>query len=269
MRCSRWLLCVEDVGNAVSTKVGWNPVTRSGFRPMSREKMQSMILQLKKERTEHGDVNQWTHTDWEEAKAEGLDTMDIPVKDRYERDDPTRYDQRAVLFKKEMLRTEQLRGQARVPINHPRDDYDDKYMDVVNYFAARIVWEVEEQYRQRIGVDNAGEFYAKPSDDHSFYNKTYDESDDNRFLQAKYIAFAGAQLDFWKIHHQDIIRAAAALFRKKMWRVRDVAYCDDMCFVFVDNRHQPHAYRAVSAAKSKRFLNKHFGGVSQTRLRGS
>eukprot|EP01063_Lacrimia_lanifica_P009648 TRINITY_DN16582_c0_g1_i1.p1 TRINITY_DN16582_c0_g1~~TRINITY_DN16582_c0_g1_i1.p1 ORF type:complete len:284 (+),score=98.88 TRINITY_DN16582_c0_g1_i1:51-902(+) len=253
-----------------SEMAGWNPVKRSGFRPMSKEKMKAMIARLKEERMELGERQDWTQADWEEAKAEGLDTE-------------RRASKLGSMFKKELERASELRGEVKYTFSDVDPDVgkvqadsdpsaepseDEKIEDLVQYFATRMVWEVEEMYRNRVGTAGGTTFLNKPPEDTTAHDYDYGQADDPRFLQAKYIRFKRVELPFWHKHHRRIIQATAALFQRKLWRVRDIAYCDDMCLVFVDNRHQPHYYRAVSDKKRSAF-NTVWGAPGPSKSKGS
>ena len=278
----RWCSAPSDTA-AGTGEVGmpvYNPVTRSGFKPMSKRKLYDMVKQLKKERMEQGQRSDWTQADWEEAKSEGLDTGIEKVSSHTGPDHDLKFQNR--LYSKEIERAMRLKGHAMEVIYPDREETSQekaerkeeeataaKKRDLVNFFASRIVWEVEEQYRMRLSADDPS-LTRKPS--HWFAENEFrpmSQGPDARLLQAKYVAFEeGPEREFWHEHHVDVIKAATLLFQQKLWRVRDVAYCDNSCFVFVDNRHAPVQYSVVHDAKKGQFRST-WGGTSQTKHRGT
>ena len=240
----------QEHPSVLPSSPSWNPVQRSGFKPMSKQKLEDMVKQLKKERHELGTRNDWTKADWEEAKAEGLDTGASYKKPKiFERDAVRDRDE---VFKKEARRAEKARGHTDRSIVYDgrygdeedakkkgkMDEMERQKHELIVYMARKIVWETEEQYRNRLGIDDASFISRLPEDLGRGMNIMADE--DPRFLQARYVEFFGAELECWKHYHVDIIRETSDQFQKKHWRVRDIAFCDNTCFVFVDNRHRPH-----------------------------
>eukprot|EP01062_Namystynia_karyoxenos_P069320 TRINITY_DN64834_c0_g1_i1.p1 TRINITY_DN64834_c0_g1~~TRINITY_DN64834_c0_g1_i1.p1 ORF type:complete len:308 (+),score=93.90 TRINITY_DN64834_c0_g1_i1:75-926(+) len=259
-----WVQRRQAAGEAEGS---WNPVQRSGFRPMRRHELEKVVARLREERREHGDPAHYTRQDWAEALGEGADAETELLSE----------EQRAERLKRSFTRGLRAPPESDIPdlVDTPEGGAApaaDGLSDMVRYLAEKIVWETEEQYRQRVGVDDP--WFKGRIPTYAMRRKGGQVGEDARFLQAKYVEFQGLELACWHQLHRRVVRVAAELFKRKLWAVRDIAYCDHLCFVYVDNRTQPMGYRAKRyAAKMKGTRDAvsggAWGGYGSMRYRGS
>eukprot|EP01060_Flectonema_neradi_P008208 TRINITY_DN15871_c0_g1_i1.p1 TRINITY_DN15871_c0_g1~~TRINITY_DN15871_c0_g1_i1.p1 ORF type:complete len:285 (+),score=41.97 TRINITY_DN15871_c0_g1_i1:80-856(+) len=224
--------CKDLAVSHASTK--WNVVQRSGFRPMSHKQRQELLNSITREQKEYGtDHRSISETEDQMTHLEGYANFEL-FQGLSKKNAQKLGDRNEVVYDPYA----ELENDNAERAKHPKQER--LLMELVDYFAQRIVYETEEQYRNRIGMNNK-HFYNIPSDDVAFRGMPSTRADDPRFLQAKYIAFKGNELPFWHQHHQKIIERCYDIFQKKLWRVRDIAYCDHLCFVYVDNRHNMYS----------------------------
>ena len=224
------------VSNASSR---WNVVQRSGIRPMSKSQRVAMMKAISREQREYGEqFRSISNTEDFVTKLEGFKRVSLTSPKMFDR--LREKEARQLGRKSEIVYDPYVEAKKANEERQRKPKQERMLHELADYFAQRIVFETEEQYRNRIGIGNK-HFHSAPSDDVAHGNLKQNAADDPRFLQAKYITFKGSELAFWHQHHQLIINRSYEIFKKKLWRVRDIAYCDDMCFIYVDNRHVPYS----------------------------